>query len=250
MFTVATAIKIPIHNYAAKLIYCDPPSNRGMNEGNSSDVLPSDDYHNFCLQWLREASRCMSGNSWLVICLYHKNRFIFQKIIDNPLSGLYDLRYDHEVIWDYSFGRYTNNRFVPSHDNILLYKKGKPPFNWRSVTVPSQRMLVGDKRADWRGRTPSSVWSIPRTPGNSLDRKYMVDTYKRSCQPIELCTRFLLALTEPGDLVLDLFSGSGSMGMACKETQRLYWGMDICKEYLKESKERLEKEPERLFMKN
>ncbi len=241
---VANAFNVPVHNYAARLVYCDPPTNRGMNEGSHSDHLSADDYYNYSLQWMKEAVRCLASDSWLVICTWHKGRYIFEKLMHEFFSHV---PYDHEVIWAYEFGLYTRKRFVPSHDNILFFKQGRPRFYWDKVAVESQRLRVGDSRADHRGRTPSSVWSIPRVPGNSKQRGYLKDIYRRSCQPTELCKRVALATTVASDLVLDLFAGTGSMGMACKITGRNYIGIDLCKHYVVEANNRLKQESARIF---
>jgi len=149
-----------------------------------------------------------------------------------------NLKFVQEIIWHYEFGLYTNLRFVSSHDNILVYKFGSPIFYWQSVAIESQRQRVHDKRADPRGRTPGTVWAIPRTPGNSKTRNY-IHTGRRSCQPVELSQRFILAMTAEGEQVIDPFCGTGSVAVACQETKRNYYGIDICQEYCDEAKVRV-----------
>ena len=246
MIVNASALKIPVRTYEAKLIYCDPPRNMGMNEHNSDDKLDPFEYEEFTIQWIKEAYRCMRVEGWLVICTWHCQRYFFEHLLRTNYPYL---EYDHEIIWDYNFGLYTHDRFVPSHDNILVFKRGHPQFHWQSVAVRSQRQDAGDTRADYRGRTPSSVWPIPRVPGNSKARSFMTDTHRRTCQPLELCTRVVKAFTDPNDLVLDLFSGAGTMGLATRTAERQYFGLDICEHYCKEARRRLDLEHERLFIK-
>jgi len=246
----ATALKIPLTNYSATLVYCDPPRNLGRNEGNSSDRLNLPDYEDFTIQWIDEAYRCLRVEGWFVICTYHKGRMLYENILKKNYP---DLEYDFEIIWDYNFGLYTKQRFVPSHDNILVYRRGNPHFYWTQVAVTSQRLKIGDSRADLRGRTPSSVWPIPRVPGNSKARSFLIDTYRRTCQPIELTTRILKAFTIGGpkahqrDLVLDLFCGTGSMALSAKTYGRDYFGLDICFHYCSEAKRRNDEDWLRIF---
>lgn len=239
MLTVSNALSLPIRNKSVKLVFADPPTNRGMNEGASSDTLDPLVYSHFALKWLLEAKRVMAYDSYLVICLYHKIRYLYEHIMH---THFLDLHFDHEIIWDYNFGRYTNQRFVPSHDNLLVYKSGTPKFYWQEVAVESQRLRIGDPRADQRGRTPSSVWAIPREPGNSKSRRSMQDTYRRSCQPMLLCERIIKAYTRERDPVLNLFSGSGTMEICCRMLKRPVVSVDICEHYCREAKDRWNQE--------
>ena len=236
---MANAQHLPIRNMVSDLVYVDPPTNRGCNETAQSDHLTLDDYTSFTLNWLNEAVRTMRPNSWLIICLYHKLRYFYEHMIYTQFPTL---EYDHEIIWSYNFGLYTHYRFVPSHDNLLVYRQGEPKFHWKTVAIPSQRMLSGDHRADYRGRTPGTVWDIPRQPGNSIARRYLqsVCQHSRSSQPEELCERIVRAFTIPQQLVLDLFCGSGTMPVVCRRNQRRCMSMDLCELYIQETKDRME----------
>ena len=235
MFVAGDARQSPFKNLNARLVYADPPTNRGMNAGASTDKLEDFQYQEFAYLWLRNAYANMAWNSRLVVCLHYKIRHIYERMIEK-LEGLV---YEQEIIWQYNFGLYTRRKFVPSHDNILVYRLGKPPFNWVDVAVESQRLQAGDKRADERGRTPGTVWSIPRVSGNSLDRLWMTGD-RRSAQPAELCRRLLLAYTNKSDIVYDPFCGSGTMGVECATYDRKYLGQDICEHYVMEAKKRTE----------
>ena len=50
-------------------------------------------------------------------------------------------------------------------------------------------------------------------------------------KPLDLVKRHILHSTQPNDIVLDCFCGSGTTCLACKETSRRYIGMEIDKEY-------------------
>lgn len=237
-YVVAGDAKQPPYNIRADLIYCDPPTNNGVNEGNSSDHLSWIDYQVFCLTWLQACYRMLKFDSRLVLCLHGERRRLFEHLIHINFP---QLRFEQEIIWAYNFGLYTRRRFVPSHDNILVFKQGKPKFYWKQVAIPSQRMEANDWRADLRGRTPGTVWDIPRVPGNSNQRRFVSGT-KRSCQPEELCTRILLAFTKEGDTVYDPFAGTGTMGVVCKKNKRTYFGQDICEFYAQDSWKRIKYE--------
>jgi site-specific DNA-methyltransferase (adenine-specific) len=56
---------------------------------------------------------------------------------------------------------------------------------------------------------------------------------------MELCRRCILVSTNPGDIVLDPFCGTGAACMAAKGLYREYYGIDTCEEYCTVAKERL-----------
>lgn len=59
-------------------------------------------------------------------------------------------------------------------------------------------------------------------------------------KPVFLMTRLILAYTEPGDIVLDPYMGSGSVLVACRQTGRLGIGIDLEPEYVEVGARRLE----------
>ena len=228
---------------SAHLVYCDPPSNRGMNEGASSDRLSDLEYQQFAFDWLTPTVYRLRYHGWFILCTYQHQRSMYERIIAKSFSQLV---LDHEVIWAYNFGLYIITKFVPSHDNILFFKYGKPRFYPGEIRVESQRQRVCDPRADPRGRVPGSVWHIPRVPGNAKDRAF-IHSHRRTCQPQKLCERILRATTLPNHIVYDPFVGSGSMALVAKLNRRNYYGIDICSEYIDEARARLEHEWEDKF---
>ena len=71
-----------------------------------------------------------------------------------------------------------------------------------------KKMYMRDKRLKpesiEKGKNPTNVWEISRLNGNSKERVGH-ETHK----PVELVERLVKALSNPGDLVLDFFAGSG-----------------------------------------
>lgn len=74
------------------------------------------------------------------------------------------------------------------------------------------------------------------SPLNTSDK----DLYKHpTIKPLDLVKKHILHSTQPGDIVLDCFCGSGTTCVAAKETGRKYIGMEIDKEYWKIANDRL-----------
>jgi len=143
------------------------------------------------------------------------------------------------IIWHYTFGQQTKNKFARSHTHIFYFvnDKKKFTFNDAAVRVPSARQLVyEDKRANPAGKMPDDVWNeFSRVCGTFKERKGW-----HPCQmPEKLLARIILAVTNEGDWVLDPFSGSGTTAAAACKLGRRYTGIEISQKYVKESQKRL-----------
>lgn len=117
--------------------------------------------------------------------------------------------------------------------NMLIWDKGTPG--------------MGDVEANWgfsyevilyakKGRRPipnrrSSIISVPRTPSN----QHIHPTQK----PVELLEVLIKMSTNPGDLVVDPFSGSGSTIVAAERLGRRAIGIEFDAEHHRRSLERL-----------
>ena len=235
MIVTADSTHAPIKSRSARLVYVDPPFNTGKNLG---EHLNDSDYQSFIFKWLKEAKRIADNNSWLVICVGRgKTRYLHEDILYRLFT---DLELVQELVWIFNFGTYTQSKFVPCHETLLVFRIGEPTFYADKIRIPSQRMLVGDIRADYRGRVPSSyILDIPRVPGNSKERQF-IQGKGQTCQPQKLCNLLVKAYTVPGELVVDLFSGSGSMSKSCMAYSRKCIALEINHEWNKESNQRLE----------
>lgn len=77
------------------------------------------------------------------------------------------------------------------------------------------------------GKQMKDVWNIPLV--SKKEKKYGKHPTQK---PLRLLERILLAASKEGDLILDPFNGSGTTGIACKNLNRRYIGIDESKEYL------------------
>lgn len=109
----------------------------------------------------------------------------------------------------------TNGTWLPDVEYCLMFREpGKTKIN--------------------DGYELKSKWDI--SPINKKDK----DLYNHpTIKPLELVKRHILHSTQPGDVVLDCFCGSGTTCVACKETGRNYIGMEIDPEYHKIAVDRL-----------
>jgi len=218
--------------FKANLVYVDPPRNKGVNE----PILDDIDFQRFTIRWMQLCTGLLANDSRLIIFTDPGTRPVFERLLHAQAPGLV---FSEEIIWNFNFGLYTRKRFVISHENILVYKKGRPPFFWQAVAQKSQRQQTGDARADLRGRTPADVWDIPRIPGNSAERDCFTGSDKRSCHPVELSLRLVKAYTTPTDLIFEPFAHDGSLALTTKFLKRNYIGYHDNAQYIEDIRKRL-----------
>jgi site-specific DNA-methyltransferase (adenine-specific) len=160
------------------------------------------------------------------------------------------------VIWYYTFGVNCKYKFSRSHTHMFHFVKHKKnfTFNRESILVPSARQLVyADKRAA-DGRLPDDtwvlrpqdltdgfnpdedVWYFPRVAGTFKEREGF-----HGCQmPEQVLGRIIKVSSNPGDLVLDPFSGSATTVAVAKKLGRQFVAFDISDEYITRGLSRLD----------
>lgn len=238
MILCANSSNLPLIPHCAQLVYLDPPRNNDYNKDTPTDDTTYDTkvYH-----WCLEAVRLLAYTSRLVVCIGRPPvSCVWESTLNRIINGHpSDYQFEQELIWYFTFGSHTYHQFVSSHERILVYTRGAPKFHWQAIAIESQRQRDGDPRGDPRGRTPDSVLSIPRVPGNSLSRRY-IEGEHRSQQPLTLCSTLVRAFTVRNDLVIDMFTGSGTMCQAARDNGRPYIGIDINERYCREAVNRVE----------
>jgi DNA modification methylase len=89
---------------------------------------------------------------------------------------------------------------------------------------------------------------VPLNDGYELKSKYHITAINKkdkdllahpTIKPIELVKRHLLHTTQPNDIVLDCFMGSGTTAVACKQTGRQFIGFEIEEKWCKVANDRL-----------
>jgi hypothetical protein len=143
------------------------------------------------------------------------------------------------IIWHYTFGQNTKAMFAKAHTHIFYFVKDarKFTFNDQHLRFPSARHTeYSDKRANPMGRLPDDVWNdFPRVCGTFAEREGW-----HGCQmPEALLMRIVRASSDPGQVVLDPFVGSGTTAVAAAKLDRHYFGIDMSKQYTEHTCKRL-----------
>ena len=109
----------------------------------------------------------------------------------------------------------------------LIWVKSSPVFSMGRLDYDYQHepILFGWKKNHkfyGQGEFLKSVWEIPK-PSKSLEHPTM--------KPIALMVNAILNSSQRDELVCDLFLGSGSTLIACEQTNRICYGMEIDPQY-------------------
>jgi site-specific DNA-methyltransferase (adenine-specific) len=163
-----------------------------------------DTYSEFSRKWIKESYRVLKKYGTICIVSGWSN----QRHILNALDE-YNFFLINEIIWKHNFGAFTKNKFVSSHYDIFFASKHKKKFTFNKIKHYAEDVLI-IKKEYWRQKF--------KTP-NKL--------------PKELVITLLKYFTNPNDLVLDLFTGSGTIPKCCSimEEKRRFLAFEIVREY-------------------
>ncbi len=164
----------------------------------------------------------------------------------------------NEIIWAYQSGGRSMKRFSRKHDVILFYRKSRRQFfDITQVPLPRNENRQNHMRrcVDENGRTYRTIQSGGKTytyyddepvyPGDvwadvsHLQQKDPQRTGYDTQKPQALLNRIILSASRPGDLVADLFGGSGTTAVAAAQAGRRYLISDISPLSLSVTRKRL-----------
>ncbi len=176
-----------------------------------------DDYLEFLAPRLEEAYRVLSARGTLYFHIDYREVHYCKLLLDQIFGRGSFL---NEIIWAYDYGGRPKNCWPAKHDNILVYVKDPQhyTFNVQDIDrIPYMAPgLVGPEKAS-KGKLPTDTWwhTIVATSGKE---KTGYPTQK----PRALLDRMIRASSNPGELVLDFFAGSGTTGESCLLLKRRF----------------------------
>jgi len=219
----------------ADLVFADPPFNIGYQYDRHDDNMEREDYIDWTRKWMAVCKAVLKPHGSFYIAIGDDYAANIKAIADD--LGLFMRNW---IIWHYTFGQQTKNKFARSHTHIFYFVKDEKgfTFNDHAIRVPSDRQLIyNDRRANPKGKMPNDVWDeFSRVCGTFKERQGW-----HPCQmPESLLTRVIVASSNPGDCVLDPFSGSGTTAAAAYQLGRDYVGIDVSEEYVRNANDRLE----------
>lgn len=196
-----------------------------------------DAYLNDLARVFEECYRCATHNAVLVVNI-NSRRFKkrFYPIAFDIVSRIRGWKLWDHVIWYIPNAlpqphHYIERLLDNKHESCLVFTKdGCDDFKFHKPRVP-QKYITADPRAHKKnanGRCLGNVIRIPAyRPPNVKELGYHVAAY-----PEELVAFFVQCYTDPGDIVLDPFLGSGTTLKVCRTMKRRGIGYELNPEYL------------------
>lgn len=222
------------------LIVTDPPYFIGYDGGKGWDSQwkTESDYLEWCRLWTKECVRVLKANRMFVVWGTLKtDTFVRYKLdILNSIPGIVG---QNEIIWSYNWGGRSKKNFARKHEYAWCYSKGNEfLFNADEVRV-ARKMKINPRtgKAFTNGTIPTCIWE----QNNHTTSKDFVGWHPTT-KNIEITERIIKAYSNEGDLVLDVFSGSGTTAVSCLRTKRTFMGCEKDEEYYTRSMERIKNE--------
>ena len=225
---------LPTLDHRPRLIFADPPYNIGVDygDGASADRLPRDKYRAWLREWIAACARLLTHDGSLWVVMPHEHQA--HAFVSMESAGLH---WRNTITWYETFGVNCRQKFGRTSRLIHHFTKHPTQFTFHptAVMVESARQRNGDKRANPAGKVMDDVWDIARVAGSHAER---IDGFPTQL-PLELLRTIVSVASDPGDLVLDPFSGSATTGVAAVEAGRRFIGIERNAEYVAMSEVRL-----------
>ncbi|MBA4062860.1 MAG: site-specific DNA-methyltransferase [Isosphaera sp.] len=235
----------------ADLVFADPPFNIGYDYDVYDDRRGKADYLAWADRWLAAAVRVLKPTGAFFLAI--GDEFAAEHKVRLDALGL-TLR--NWIVWHYTFGVSCTKKFNRSHAHIFYHVRDakRCTFNADGVRVPSARQTTyADRRANSAGKLPDDTWVLrPQESGEHFragDDTWFVSrvcgTFRERtghpCQmPEAVLDRIIRVATNPGDLVVDPFAGSGTTLAVAKKLGRRFLGVELSDEYADGARKRLQ----------
>jgi site-specific DNA-methyltransferase (adenine-specific) len=246
----------------ATLIYADPPFNTGRRQTRRSlQTTPDEngdrtgfggrryatlevgriayeDHYDHYLEFLEprlaEMHRLLADDGTLYLHLDYREAHYVKVALD----GLFGRDcFLNELIWAYDYGAKARGRWPAKHDTILVYVKDPARYHFDCEAVDREPYmapgLVTPEKAE-RGKRPTDTWWHTIVSPTGAEK-----TGYPTQKPEGIVRRMVQASTRPGDLCLDPFAGSGTLGAVAAKLDRRYLLMDDSPEAIAVMRDRL-----------
>ena len=223
------------------LIFADPPYN--IKKADWDNFESNDHYVAWSRDWLEQAARVLKKNGTLYVCGFS------EILADVKVVAMPFFKGCRWIVWHYKNKANLGGDWGRSHESIVHFRKGKDftfnideiriPYGAHTLKYPSHPQAEtsnfgkngnGKHRENWipnpKGAKPKDVMDIPTTC-NGMGEKTPHPTQK----PEELLRKLVLASSNPGDLVADPFSGSGTTSVVAEQLGRRWLACDNSREY-------------------
>jgi adenine-specific DNA-methyltransferase len=233
------------------LTVTSPPYNIGKEY---ERALPLPDYLAWCGKWMTRLHEVTepTGTFWLnlgYVPVVEQGKAVPLAYMLWDKSPFFMLQ---EVVWTYGAGVASRHTFSPRNEKFLWFVKDPTPGNYTfnldavrdpDVKYPNQKKN-GKIKVNPLGKNPGDVWSIPKVTSGA-GRASKERTSHPAQFPEAVIERIILASTDPGDVVLDPFLGSGTTAAVAKRLGRRCIGLELRPDYVAVAVQRLEQQDAR-----
>ncbi len=229
------------------LIIADPPYNIGKDFGNDSDKRSSKDFEDWSHNWIAQIASVASATATMYVCCHWKTSGMIQAALS--LHGWSVL---NRITWKREKGRGAAKNWKQNMEDIWFAVRDLDHYTFNIDDVKVQKKVIAPYRQDgepkdWtetpdgeriRMTYPSNIWTDLTVPFWSMAENTEHPTQK----PEKLIERLILASSNPGDNVLDLFSGSGTTSVVAHRLDRKFIGIELNGDYVRLGIARLTRE--------
>jgi adenine-specific DNA-methyltransferase len=226
------------------LTVTSPPYNIGKEY---EKPLSLEDYLAWCERWMEEVYRLTRCDGAFFLNLGYVAVPGKAKAIPLPYLLWNRCRFHliQEIVWNYGAGVAAKMSLSPRNEKVLWYVKDPDNYTFNldairdpDVKYPHQKKN-GKLRCNTLGKNPSDVWQIAKVTSGE-NRASPERTPHPAQFPLDLINRIVLGFSNPGDLVLDPFVGSGTTAIACIAQGRRVLGFEINPTYCEYAAQRIQ----------
>ena len=174
-----------------------------------------EDYLGFLIPRLEHSLRILKPHGSLFVHLDYREVHYIKVALDDLFGRTC---FQNEIIWAYDFGARSKRRWSAKHDNILWYTKDPKQYTFlfdNMDRIPYMAPGLVTKEKAELGKTPTDCWWHTIVPTNGAEK-----TGYPTQKPIGIIDRIVRIHSKPGDLLLDFFAGSGTLGDSAHRNNR------------------------------
>lgn len=213
-----------VETESVDLVLTSPPYNIGKSYERKARL---DDYVEFQRRIISDCYRILAPNGsicWQVGNYVNSGEIVPIDSIVIPIFRELGMKIRGRIVWTFGHGMHCTRRLSGRHETIVWATKSDDyRFDLDSIRIPQKypgkRHYKGPNKGELSGnplgKNPGDVWEISNVKNRHPEKT------EHPCQfPSELVRRLVLPLTAPGDMVLDPFAGSGTVGAVCNDLGR------------------------------
>jgi len=225
------------------LLFCDPPYNLTKRFGETAfKSTTSEAYEAWLESWLQLCAPLLKPTASIYICGDWRSSSAIQRV------GSKYFKLQNRITWEREKGRGAKANWKNASEDIWFFTVSNE-FTFNLDAVKQRRRVIAPYREngkpkDWsessdgnfRDTHPSNIWTDITVPFWSMPENTDHPTQK----PEKLLAKIILASTNPGDLILDPFAGSGTTAVVAKKLERDFVAIESDEEYCLLALKRLE----------